>query len=166
MDNQLDIEKLNETKRWLFNERVKLERERKELEEERKLFEVQKELIIKQRQKSTFAQGQLEAEKMLYDRKWQELDEVKRQLEVERSAFLDEQQKIKKEIAEERRKYDILGTDADPKLFFKGIRNGSDLRKRYKELTKIFHPDNESGSNEVIMAINEEYETLKKYYIG
>lgn len=163
---EMEMDRLSQDKRWLFNENMRLEHEKKELEEERKLFDIQKELILKQKNKYAFIQGQLEAEKMLYDRKWQELDNERRKLELEREKFLDEQQKLKKLINDEKRRIDAIGTDADPKLFFKGIRNGADLRKRYKELTKIFHPDNPCGSAEVIAAINEEYEALKRYYIG
>jgi len=36
------------------------------------------------------------------------------------------------------------------------------LKKRYKELIKIFHPDSGTGDTEVLHIINEEYETLKK----
>ena len=37
-------------------------------------------------------------------------------------------------------------------------------KKRYKELTKIFHPDNLAGDTEVIQRINREYEQLKREY--
>ena len=38
------------------------------------------------------------------------------------------------------------------------------LKKRYKDLIKIFHPDNVAGDKEIIQRINREYETLKRDY--
>lgn len=163
LDREMD---LNETKRWLFSEQVRLEKEKSEIEEERKLLEVQKEIIIKQKSKFSFSQAQLEAQKMQYDKKWQDLDLERRKFEQEKMTFWEEQQRERKELEQEKRKLDVIGTDAEPKLFFKGIHNGAQLRKRYKDLTKIYHPDNGCGSQEVIRVINEEYEQLKKYYIG
>ena len=166
LESAVDFDETIHDKKWLFNENMRLIKERENLEEERKLDDIQKELILKQKSKYTFIQGQINAEKMLYDRKWQELDLLRSELENKKNQLLSEEQKLKKMINDEKRRIDAIGTDADPKMFFKGIRNGSDLRKRYKELTKIFHPDNPCGSAEVIAAINEEYESLKKYYIG
>lgn len=45
--------------------------------------------------------------------------------------------------------------------FFNGVNNNLTLKKRYKDLIKIFHPDNISGDNITIQLINEEYTTLK-----
>lgn len=47
-------------------------------------------------------------------------------------------------------------------LFFSGVKNTRALKKRYKDLIKIFHPDNGAGDTEVLQRINEEYETLKE----
>ena len=38
------------------------------------------------------------------------------------------------------------------------------LKKRYKELLKIFHPDNVCGDNEILLKINEEYADLKERF--
>ena len=165
-DSDEQSEKFNQDKKWLFEENMRLSRIREELEEERKLFDIQKELIIKQKNKNTFIQGQLTAEKMLFDRRLEEIEILRLELENKKKQLLDDEQKLKKLINEQQHCIDAMGTDAQPKMFFIGIRNGADLRKRYKELTKIYHPDNSCGSAEVIAAINDEYELLKKYYIG
>lgn len=47
---------------------------------------------------------------------------------------------------------------------FKGVRSETALKKRYRELMKIFHPDNQDGDDSVIHAINIEYDRLKKVY--
>lgn len=49
-------------------------------------------------------------------------------------------------------------------LFFCGVGNEQSLKKRYKDLIKIYHPDNINGDNHVIQVINKEYDQLKKIF--
>ena len=49
-------------------------------------------------------------------------------------------------------------------MLFRGIDNERDLKKRYKELIKIFHPDNVNGDTSVIQEINRQYDELKMKY--
>ncbi len=51
-----------------------------------------------------------------------------------------------------------------PIVFFKGIEKEEDLRKRYRELLKIYHPDNQSGDQELTQSIQKEYEYLQSYF--
>ena len=44
--------------------------------------------------------------------------------------------------------------------YFTGIKTIEELRKRYRELLKKYHPDNENGSVEVTQEINMEYDRL------
>lgn len=44
--------------------------------------------------------------------------------------------------------------------YFTGIKTVEGLRKRYRELLKKFHPDNENGSVEITQEINSEYDRL------
>ncbi len=47
-------------------------------------------------------------------------------------------------------------------MFFSGVSDKKALKKRYKELIKIYHPDGESGDNATVAEINREYEGLKE----
>ena len=47
---------------------------------------------------------------------------------------------------------------------FMGVNSYLGLKKRYKDLLKIFHPDNMNGDHEMILAINQVYDDLKKNY--
>ena len=47
-------------------------------------------------------------------------------------------------------------------LFFKGVDSSAALKKRYKALLKIYHPDNAGGDKEVLQAISAEYEILSR----
>ena len=44
--------------------------------------------------------------------------------------------------------------------YFKNVQNLEQLRKQYKELLKIYHPDCPNGSTEACQAINAEYDKL------
>ena len=45
--------------------------------------------------------------------------------------------------------------------FFEGVEDVQELRKKYKELLKQYHPDN-GGSVEIMQEINSEYDRLFK----
>ena len=45
--------------------------------------------------------------------------------------------------------------------FFKGVNNILGLKKRYRDLLKIYHPDNMCGDRETVVEITRQYEALK-----
>ena len=47
--------------------------------------------------------------------------------------------------------------------WFKNVITVEELRKEYRRLLKLYHPDNENGSVEVTQEINAEYDRLKEY---
>ena len=49
---------------------------------------------------------------------------------------------------------------SDDDMFFKGCRTREDIDKRYKQLIKIYHPDNNTGDNEITLKIKKNYEEL------
>ena len=44
--------------------------------------------------------------------------------------------------------------------WFKDVTTIEELRKRYRELLKMYHPDNEKGSVEITQEINAEYDLV------
>lgn len=48
--------------------------------------------------------------------------------------------------------------------FFRGCSTMEELTKRYRNLTKTFHPDLEAGDEETMKLVNEEYERLKSEF--
>ena len=44
--------------------------------------------------------------------------------------------------------------------YFAGVKTVEELRKKYRELLKKYHPDNDGGSVEVTQEINAEYDAL------
>ena len=78
--------------------------------------------------------------------------EDKRKLKKER----EEYRKLKAASAERRIYYD---------MFFVGVNNEQSLKKRYKDLLKIFHPDNMNGDTAALQEINREYDSLRRILV-
>ena len=47
-------------------------------------------------------------------------------------------------------------------ILFRSVNNSLGLRKRYRDLVKIFHPDNLFGDEELSQMINKEYLRRKR----
>lgn len=157
-----DENELTKLKKWLFQENMRLEAVAQSLEEERKLIEIQKNLLQKQQRRNTLLKNQLENQKELFEQQWDLLEKETRKLAVDRDSFKRERENFRDEVARETRR--SVHVSANAKVFFKGVKDSDSLKKRYKDLLKIFHPDNQNGDNGTIVAIQEEYDKLKGYY--
>ena len=106
-------------------------------------------------------QQQLEYERQEFlrakDMEWKMLEEGWRRLAAER-----EQLERFHSGGEDEETSEFIFRNMSVSLFFSGVKNTRALKKRYKDLIKIFHPDNGAGDTEVLQRINEEYETLKE----
>lgn len=150
--------------KWMLEENVRLEKLKKELEEERQLMDIQRGLLVRQQKKNSLLSKQLDNQKRLFDKQWQIMENGIRQLAVDKERFEHEKEVYRDKIYREaRRNY---APASNVKLLFRGVNDSASLKKRYKELNKIFHPDNTHGDTELIKAINEEYEIQKRYFLG
>ena len=61
-------------------------------------------------------------------------------------------------------KLDIQGGNMNGTSYFAGVNDMRSLKKRYRDLLKIYHPDNQNGDSSVSKQIQEEYESLSKKY--
>ena len=138
--------------------------ERRELEEQKRLFEIEKRDFYR---KVEIEDRRLEQEKNLFQMKFKILEE-------ELVKFAAEKAEIEKKKAF----YDMVGefqarnhrqiSDSQMsagEMFFRGVASQQSLKKRYKDLLKIYHPDNIDGDNLVILEINKEYDYLSQYLI-
>jgi chromosome segregation ATPase len=154
-------EELDELKSWLFNENIRLETarnalhqtEQKFISERRQFQEEMKEL----NQRLVQEKKRLKEDLAFFDKKMEilksgfaQLDDDKRKLEKEWDRFAAQKDAILREASYTR--YDMV------EILFQGTSNHLALKKRYKDLLKIFHPDNMAGDHEMILAINKHYE--------
>ena len=156
----MNNEELEEKKKWFFKENIRLEELRKNLEQqqgklekEEQVVEIQKQMLEKQKRSLDLLRKQLDNQKHLFDQQWQILERETRQLAIDREVY-----------REARRKFAMVQniSHSGVNLFFKGVDSSAALKKRYKALLKIYHPDNADGDKEVLQAISAEYETLSR----
>lgn len=163
----IETDDIRELKEQLFKERVRLAEERATLEEERSAFEVEKqETLLKLEERKTFARVQAKRIEMSEDLVKQKLEIIHKEYArlVRERARLDNERK-----AFEARK--AAGSPTvnravytDSGILFSGVDSALALKKRYRDLMKIFHPDNANGNAEVIQYITKEYDILKDHY--
>jgi hypothetical protein len=156
-------DELREAKLWLFQEKMRLEQERKELDETKDKFLKErncfKDEMNELNRRSVMERKRLKEENLFFDKKmailqdgFRQLEEDRRGLERERISFEKE-----KEIWDRQNSKDYYGDISVVDILFRNATNPLTLRKRYKDLVKIFHPDNLSGDEELVQMINREY---------
>lgn len=168
---------LKDIKIWLFQENVRLQNERKELEESRERFIKERaqfrDEMNSMNHRMTMERKRIKDENLFFEKKMQILQDGFRQLESDRRKF--ETDKLifeSKKKNQERENYQYSqysnnsyrfnGREADvADVLFSGVNNPLGLKKRYRDLIKIFHPDNMCGDANVIQIINQVYEKKK-----
>lgn len=137
---------LQEEKRELDRERRKLERERREL-----YSEIQSE------------RRRMESERKLFEMKWQILEEETKKLADEKE-YIERQRKFYEHVREHERRAEVPANIVKGEMFFVGVASEKMLKKRYRDLIKIYHPDNLEGDTGTIQEINKEYDRLRARY--
>lgn len=162
-------EELQELKAWLFRENIRLEASSKKLKDMEEQFlkekvQFQEEMKVLNR-KMAGERQRLKEDNLFFEKKMEILQSGFSQLDIDRRRLDKEWARLaaEKELLGERSVYD---GGLDVSVFFQGVRNPLALKKRYKDLIKIFHPDNLAGDKDVIQSINREYEDLKGDYEG
>ena len=158
---------LQELKSWLFRENIRLVTAAKELEDMQEQFlkekvQFQEEMKLLN-QKIAGERQRLREDNIFFEKKMEILKNGFSQLDIDRRRLDKEWAKLaaERELIGERPAYD---STLDVSIFFRGVRTSIALKKRYKDLIKIFHPDNAAGDKEMIQRINKEYENLKAQY--
>lgn len=152
--------------RLFFQKMVELEHDRRTLSDERKRFELQRERLERERrdftrQKEADTRFRVQEERLLLmkqkvlEDELKKLADEKRYLERQREFYARVKQYQQKEEPPGQAKRTVRG-----ELFFSGVKNEHALKKRYKDLIKIYHPDNVSGDTEALQEINREYDRL------
>ena len=142
-----DESQIKEIKQWLIQENNRLKNERRELE---------------------LAQKRLRDESLFFENKFQILQDGFRKLEADRLAF-EKKKKIyiRDQFSRGTSRQSNEGANLSVmeeavRLLFRSVHNPLALRKRYRDLVKIFHPDNLFGDEELAQMINKEYIRRKR----
>ncbi len=154
------VEELKEAKLWLFRENIRLQNEQKDLAAARDRFLNERVTLRNEldelNRRTVIERKRLKEENLFFDKKMEILKDGFRKLEDDRRTL----EREKRLLAEEREQ---LKTDS-PVLkenivesLFRNANNPLTLRKRYRDLVKVFHPDNLLGDAELMQMINKEF---------
>ena len=172
---EFELEKL---KRFLFKENIRVQNEKKELSElqdelkqDRLQFENEKEQFKEEVKRSGqdmkdqvkrvhYEEQLLEKRLIILENGFKELDADRRQVQKDKMKL----EMAKQNFEDFKRDNPFTTRENVATFFFKGVRDFLTLKKRYKDLLKIFHPDNMCGDEDTIIAINKEYEILREFF--
>lgn len=186
-----EIEENNRTREWLESEQKRLDglreelakasamlrletermkREETEIAQSRDRFEKEKEefrvqmhdwteKIRQEREKLSQEQGFFDKKFKILEMGFQKLDADRKVFEARKRAY--EYSRFQEEDDSFRSLTDAPSASEDM-FFFRGVTHPLALKKRYKDLIKIYHPDNLCGDKTMLQQINREYEHLKK----
>lgn len=116
--------------------------------------------ICFEREKKDFQKKRAQ-EDQLFDLKWKLLEEEAKRLAEEESRIERKRNFYERIREEERSSTPITMEIIRGDKFFAGVTSELALKKRYKDLIKIYHPDNVSGDTDTVQEINREYDALK-----
>ncbi len=161
-------DELNELKVWLFKENIRLEMERNELKrmedkfiQEKQRFQTE---MTEVNQRLVIERKRLKQDELFFEKKMDILKSGFADLDTERKKFerskiqFDAEKSAHKSYARQEKNMELA------ELLFQGVNSHLALKKRYKDLLKIFHPDNIAGDHEMLVVINKIYEELKRDY--
>ncbi len=136
-----------------------LSEERRELDEQRRMLDLEKKDFFR---RVEIEDRRLEQQRNLFNMKFQILEEELIKLAAEKEEI--EKKKAFYDRVEEfqAKSYARIPDQQVGELFFRGVANQQSLKKRYKDLIKIYHPDNVDGDNSLVIEINKEYDHLSQ----
>ena len=148
---------------WLFKESVRLENQESALSERYARLEADEMAF---REKMDLAERKLETankklnnDQALFDQRLKILNNGFEQLNSDKKKLETEFIRLQREKEYQREnEYDALD------LLFRGANTPLTIKKRYKDLMKMFHPDNVSGDLDMVQLINKEYSDLCRQY--
>jgi hypothetical protein len=160
---------LKEIKLWLFRENIRLQNEQKELTEAKDKFLKERVRLRNEldelNRRTVIERKRLKEENLFFDKKMAILQDGFRKLEEDRRALARE----KSRMEAEKSSYGTYGGFASTEfvdMLFGNVNNPLALRKRYKDLVKIFHPDNLYGDAELMQMINKEFQRRREDMTG
>lgn len=159
--NAESTDDLKEAKLWLFKEQMRLEKERQELEDTKDKFLKERASFMNEmntlNRKSVMERKRLKEESLFFDKKMEILQNGFKQLEDDRRRLAQERRNFEIEREVQVNRMDYYGDSSIVEVLFRNATNPLALRKRYKDLIKIYHPDNIAGDEELVQMINREF---------
>lgn len=136
-----------------------LSEERRELDEQRRIFDLEKKDFLR---RVEIEDRRIEQQKNLFEMKLRILEEELIKLAAEREEIEKRKAFYERVEAFQEKSCARISDQQVGELFFRGVASQQSLKKRYKDLIKIYHPDNVDGDNSLVLEINREYDHLSR----
>lgn len=157
-------DELNRASILMRQETVKLKKEKEAFETQKQEFQTEMKDWLRQIEEK---KEKLRQEEAFFDKKFKILEMGFATLDADKKEFLAQKRafefrrKYEQDAQMEESDFDVIQV-ASQTYFFRGVTHHLALKKRYKELIKIFHPDNLDGDKSALQQINKEYEQMKR----
>lgn len=141
-----------------------LEDERRALDEEKRAFERERKEFIR---RVEIEDKRLQQQQRLFEMKVKILEDELLRLASEKQNMQKKKEFYRRVNEFERQStYNAKdnGSIVSGEMFFSGVGSKQSIKKRYRDLIKIYHPDNIDGDTETIQEINDEYNKLCAMY--
>ncbi len=164
-----DEEQIRAAKQWLFNEYVRISTEASELNQMKDKFNKERATYTQEmnalNHRMVMEQKRLREEHMFFEKKLSILQQGFKELEEDRKKLEQERKNLK--YAQSAQKYSgsspgIADAEDFVALLFRNTNSALTLQKRYRDLVKIYHPDNQCGDEQLIQLINKEFKKRKE----
>ncbi len=152
-----DKSDLEDMKVQIEKDQAELEQLKIKLDEEKSDFERE---VAKTNRKLESDRKKLETDLIFMNKKQMVLESAYKQLDIDRQRLYRDKEDFKRLRESYPSRRSVPELQYRQGIFFKGITDEKSLRKRYKDLIKVFHPDNFTGDKDTLQNINREYETL------
>ena len=156
---------------WFFKKTIEIEHDKRQLEDDKRRLEMQRQKLERDRkdfcrQKEADARFRAQEEYVL-QMKQQVLEDELRKLADEKQ-HMERKREFYDRVRQFQQKQEPITskkrTVVKGELFFIGVQSGIALKKRYKDLVRIYHPDNMCGDTETLQEINREYDRLRMVF--
>ena len=163
-----DLDELNKLKVWFFKENVRLQTLESELKNrEDELSEKQEQFereALETKRRLDRERKRLKNDEDFFEKKLDILRNGFAQLDIERTKIKNDRIRLEAERSAHI-SYSRHERSADmAELLFQGVNSLIALKKRYRDLLKIFHPDNTGGDHNMVLTINKLYDEIKSDY--
>ena len=163
-----NLDELNQLKVWFFKENVRLQILESELKnKEDELLEMKEQFqreTLETKRRLDRERQRLKNDEEFFEKKLDILRNGFAQLDIERTKIKNDRIRLEAERSA-RISYSRQERSTDmAELLFQGVNSLIALKKRYRELLKIFHPDNTGGDHNMVLTINKLYDEIKSGY--
>lgn len=167
-----DEEQIRAAKQWLFNEYVRISTEASELSVMKDKFNKERATYTQEmnalNHRMVMEQKRLREEHMFFEKKLSILQQGFKELEEDRKKLEQERKNLK--YAQNAQRYgdstvasaEISDAEEFVALLFRNTNSMLTLQKRYRDLVKIYHPDNQCGDEQLVQLINKEFKKRKE----